>query len=53
MREHRGMHLLSQPQLFVRVGKDKYVLTENPWPGEDVYVWDDALKKIVPKKEEG
>lgn len=44
------MHLLKQPQLFVRVGRNRYVPVERPWPGYDLYVWDDELQRIVPQR---
>lgn len=36
------------PQFFVRVSKDKYAMVDDIKPGEQPYVWDESLQKIVP-----
>ena len=48
MRRDRCKHLLIQPQLFIRVGKDKYAMVDEIKPGEKLYIWDDEVKRIVP-----
>lgn len=42
--------MLKQPQLFVKIGPNKYVPVERPWPDHDIYVWDDSLQRIVLKE---
>lgn len=38
---------MKMPQLFVRVGPDKFVPVEHPREGEDIYEWDSNLGRIV------
>ena len=40
--------MLKLPQFFVKVGKDRYAVTEAPEPDQDLYVWDEVRKRIVP-----
>lgn len=48
---YRGRHLLKQPQLFMKIEPNKYVPVERPWPDHDIYVWDEALQRIVLQEE--
>lgn len=41
---------MKQPQLFMKIGPNKYVLVERPWPDHDIYVWDDSLQRIILKE---
>lgn len=36
------------PQLFVRVGKNQFAPIYSVVEGEELYMWDDDLKQIVP-----
>ena len=36
------------PQLFVRVGKNQFAPVYSVIEGEELYMWDDDLKQIVP-----
>ena len=36
------------PQLFVRVGKNQFAPIYSVIEGEELYMWDDDLKQIVP-----
>lgn len=36
------------PQLFVRIGKDKYLPVERPKTEQDLYFWDEEKQQIVP-----
>ena len=36
------------PQLFVRVGKNQFAPIYSAIEGEELYMWDDDLKQIVP-----
>ena len=36
------------PQLFVRVGKNQFAPIYSVVDGEELYMWDDDLKQIVP-----
>lgn len=40
--------LLKQPQLFVKLDKNRYAPIEPPYPDQDLYMWDDLSKRIVP-----
>lgn len=40
--------MLKLQQFFIKVGKDRYAVTEAPEPGQDLYIWDEAQKRIVP-----
>lgn len=39
---------MKQPQLFIRVGRDRYVPIYAPVKGVDLYAWDDSKQRIVP-----
>lgn len=36
------------PQLFVRIGRNKFAPVYSMVEGEDLYMWDDDLKQIIP-----
>lgn len=36
------------PQLFVRIGKDKYLPVDTPKTEQDLYFWDEEKQQIVP-----
>lgn len=39
----------SFPQVFIRVGKDRYAPVYPPYPtSEELYVWDSSIEQIVP-----
>ena len=42
-----GKNMLKKPQIFMKVGPNKYVPVEQPWPNYDIYIWDDDLKQII------
>lgn len=41
---------MKQPQLFMKIGPNKYVPVERPWPDHDIYAWDDSLQRIILKE---
>lgn len=43
---------MKQPQLFIRVGRDRYVPIYAPVKGIDLYAWDDSKQMIVPYTKE-
>lgn len=44
--------LLKQPQLFIKVGQDRYVPIYTPESNTTpLYTWDEASKQIIPYKE--
>ena len=49
MQRNSHRHLLTHPQLFKRIGKDRFVILENPEPGIPVYIWDESKQRIVLK----
>ncbi len=52
MQRDRNRHLLKQPQLFRRVGQDKFAPVDKLDSNEEVYYWDEKSKQIVLKKPE-
>lgn len=52
MQRDQDRHLLKQPQLFRRVGQDKFAPVDKLDPGEDIYYWDEKSQQIVLKKPE-
>lgn len=50
MQRDRDRHLLKQPQLFRRIGPDKYVPVDKLDPDEDTYYWDENTQQIVLKE---
>lgn len=50
MQRDRNRHLLKQPQLFRRVGQDRFIPVDRLDPNEDVYYWDEESQQIVLKK---
>lgn len=50
MQRDRDRHLLKQPQLFRRVGQDKFAPVDKLDPGEDIYYWDEKSHRIVLKE---
>lgn len=38
---------MKMPQLYIRVGKDRFAPVDKPVKGEDTYAWDDKIKRIV------
>lgn len=46
--DRNPLALLKQPQLFVKLGKNRYAPIEPPYPDKDLYMWDDLSKRIVP-----
>lgn len=42
--------MLKQPQLFRRIGPDKYVPVDKLDPDEDAYYWNEKAQQIVLKK---
>lgn len=43
---------MKQPQLFIRVGRDRYIPIYAPVKGVDLYAWDDSKQMIVPYTKE-
>lgn len=43
---------MKQLQLFIRVGRDRYVPIYAPIKGVDLYAWDDSKQRIVPYSRE-
>lgn len=41
---------MKTPQLFVKVGKDKYIPVLHPVKSKPLYFWDDVKKTILPAK---
>ncbi len=39
---------MKQPQLFIRIGSDRYAPIEAPIEGEPLYAWDDESQRILP-----
>lgn len=39
------------PQLFIKVGNNKFTPISHPVKGKAVYFWDEATKSIVPAKD--
>lgn len=39
------------PQLFIKVGNNKFTPISYPVKGKAVYFWDEAAKSIVPAKD--
>lgn len=39
---------LTQLQLFIRVGRDRYIPINQPIPGEDLFMWDPVTQRIIP-----
>lgn len=52
MQRDRDRHLLKQPQLFRRVGQDRFIPVDRLDPNEDIYYWDEESQQIVLKKSE-
>lgn len=50
MQRDRDRHLLKQPQLFRRVGQDKFAPVDKLDSDEDIYYWDEKSHRIVLKK---
>jgi hypothetical protein len=48
MQDDRCGHLLSQPQLFIRVGNDRYAIIDHPRFDVPMYVWSETEQHIVP-----
>lgn len=58
MFQSEGQNRLSQirsrnSQLFIRVGKDRYIPVTEPVPGEALFIWDQERHRIVPLDENG
>lgn len=58
MRQSKDQNRLSQIklgniQLFIRVGKDRYIPVTEPVPGEALFIWDQERHRIVPLDENG
>jgi hypothetical protein len=51
MQRDRGKHLLKKPQLFVKVGRDKFALVDKPEPNQQIYVWSEEKQCIIPYPE--
>ena len=43
---------MRQPQLFIRVSRDRYVPIYSPIKGVDLYAWDDSKQRIIPYNRE-
>lgn len=41
---------MKMPQLFIKIGADRYIPVDKPVPNTEMYIWDDDLKQIVPEK---
>lgn len=48
MQDDRCGHLLSQPQLFIRVGNDRYAIIDHPRFDVPMYVRGETEQHIVP-----
>lgn len=58
MRQSKDQNRLSQiklgnVQLFIKVGKDRYIPVTEPDPGEALFIWDQERHRIVPLDENG
>lgn len=52
MQEDRNRYLLKQPQLFRKIGPNKYIPVCEVDTDEDTYYWDEDSQRIVLKKSE-
>lgn len=58
MRQSKDQNRLSQiklynAQLFIRVGKDRYIPVTEQVPGEALFIWNQERHRIVPLDENG
>ena len=50
MQRDRNRHLLKKPQLFRKIGPNKYIPVYDMNTDENVYYWDEDSQRIVLKK---